>query len=59
MDWIRKEDCCGCEACRQICPQKCIEMIEDEEGFLYPNVFREKCISCKLCEKVCPVKEVR
>lgn len=51
----RKQDCCGCEACRQICPKACITMQRDEQGFLYPNVNESNCIDCGLCEKVCPV----
>ncbi len=50
-----KEKCCGCEACTQICPKKCISFIEDEEGFCYPEVDESTCIDCGLCEKVCPV----
>ena len=50
-----KQDCCGCSACAQRCPKKCISMIEDEEGFLYPQVDTSKCVDCHLCEKVCPV----
>ena len=50
-----KSKCCGCEACKNICPKKCIEMIEDEEGFIYPKVNKEKCINCGLCEKVCSI----
>ena len=49
-----KEDCCGCRGCEQICPTKCISMIEDKEGFRYPVKFEEKCIDCGLCIKVCP-----
>ena len=44
-----KENCCGCEACANICPKHCITMVEDEEGFKYPKVDKEKCINCKLC----------
>lgn len=51
----KKEDCCGCEACFQICPQECISMIEDSEGFIYPQINNSKCIACNLCEKVCPI----
>lgn len=49
------KDCCGCEACSQICPKACIEMRTDNEGFLYPHVDFSQCINCNLCEKVCPV----
>lgn len=49
-----KKNCCGCSACVQACPVKCISLIEDEEGFSYPHVNKEKCIECGLCEKICP-----
>ncbi len=48
--------CCGCSACASVCPQKCIKMTEDEEGFRYPTVNLNNCIKCGLCEKICPVK---
>lgn len=50
-----KEDCCGCFACKQICPQQCIEVIHDNQGFSYPAIDATKCIDCHLCEKSCPV----
>ena len=50
-----KHQCCGCSACSQRCPVQCIQMKEDAEGFLYPDVNKEQCIDCGLCEKVCPV----
>lgn len=50
-----KKDCCGCNACVQICPKHCITMRLEEEGFYYPFVDEKKCIDCGLCEKVCPV----
>ncbi|NDV65186.1 Coenzyme F420 hydrogenase/dehydrogenase, beta subunit C-terminal domain [Bacteroides sp. 224] len=50
-----KKDCCGCFACSTKCPQACIEMQEDVEGFLYPQINEQNCIHCSLCEKVCPV----
>lgn len=31
-------------------------MIEDEEGFEYPQIKEEKCIRCYQCIKVCPLK---
>lgn len=50
-----KKDCCGCEACANICPNECIKMISDEEGFKYPSIDYKKCINCNQCVKVCPV----
>ena len=52
----KKEECCGCTACFNVCPVNCISMRPDEEGFLYPHINKEKCIKCNKCEKVCPVK---
>lgn len=50
-----KNNCCGCTACASVCPRKCIQMVEDNEGFKYPKVNEEQCITCGLCEKVCPI----
>ena len=55
IEILKKEDCCGCEACRQVCPKQCIEIKADEQGFVYPHVDTSLCIDCHLCEKVCPV----
>ena len=50
-----KVDCCGCNACGDICPKDAIRFETDIEGFWYPKVDRDKCIDCGLCEKTCPV----
>ena len=50
-----KHDCCGCTACAERCPQKCITMQYDTEGFIYPIVKESNCIHCNLCDTVCPV----
>lgn len=47
--------CCGCSACEQACPRRCITMLEDTEGFLYPHTDETACVDCGLCEKACPV----
>lgn len=52
-----KTMCCGCTACANVCPQNCISMDADFEGFLYPVVDETKCVSCKKCEQVCPVSK--
>lgn len=49
-----KQLCCGCSACAQRCPKHCIDMREDNEGFVYPHIDTSACIDCGLCEKLCP-----
>jgi coenzyme F420-reducing hydrogenase beta subunit len=50
-----KEMCTGCYGCENICPQDCITMEKDYEGFSYPIVNKKSCTNCGLCEKVCPM----
>ena len=52
---VDKKDCCGCGACAQRCPRKCITMQGDKEGFAYPVIDTKQCTNCGLCNKVCPV----
>lgn len=56
---LDKEKCCGCGACANACPQNCIIMEEDYEGFLYPSINESLCINCGICEKACPIINVR
>ena len=56
IDIKRKEECCGCNACGDICPRNAISFKTDEEGFWYPVIDNEKCIDCGMCDKVCPIK---
>ena len=48
-------NCCGCNACGDICPKLAITFKLDNEGFWYPEVDNDKCIDCHLCERVCPL----
>ncbi len=57
IEILDKTKCSGCTACFNVCPKDAIEMIEDEEGFLYPKVDKEKCIKCGLCSRICPNKK--
>lgn len=47
--------CTGCGACANICPQKCIEMVEDDFGCIQPKISESMCIQCKKCIKTCLV----
>lgn len=51
---VKRENCCGCGACVQVCPEHCIEMKSDSEGFDYPAADKVKCIDCGQCDSVCP-----
>lgn len=51
----QKENCCGCNACGDICSKQAITFKTDNEGFWYPEVDMAKCVDCGLCEKVCPI----
>ena len=55
----KKENCCGCQACTDVCPVNAIHMCVDEEGFWYPQIDKAKCTKCGLCESVCPLKGSR
>ena len=53
MICVNKSNCCGCTACAAICPKNAINMVPDEDGFVYPVVDESKCVHCELCERVC------
>lgn len=48
-----KKQCCGCGVCSIVCPIQAIEMVADENGFIYPRIQEEKCNCCGLCKKTC------
>lgn len=54
IEIVEKNECCGCSSCAQKCPKQAIHMIENKEGFLYPEIDKKRCINCGLCSKVCP-----
>ena len=55
--YTEKKHCCGCGACKDACPMEAIELVADQEGFLYPQIDEAKCVRCGRCEQVCPIKE--
>ena len=50
---VEKKKCCGCEACKEICPMDAIQMVRDEDGFFFPIINEKKCINCGVCSRVC------
>lgn len=51
---LDRNDCCGCEACFQVCPTKAISMEHDKYGFTYSKINTQLCIDCGKCQQVCP-----
>lgn len=45
--------CSGCGACAVICPNNCITMQLNKDGFLNPVIDYESCTECNLCDSVC------
>ena len=55
-EMVPVKNCTGCAACRFCCPQDAIDMVEDGEGFLYPQSDPKKCNTCGRCISKCPVQ---
>lgn len=54
---LDKRNCVGCGNCMLSCPQNCIHLERDSEGFLYPQIDISKCVNCGHCNQACPVKQ--
>ena len=54
LNLLSKEDCCGCEACANVCPVSAIIFKPDSLGFRYPFIDNSKCIQCGKCANLCP-----
>lgn len=48
-----KDRCCGCGGCEWICPKSAINMQEEDDGNIYPQIDVKKCVSCHLCVDHC------
>lgn len=56
---VNKEDCNGCKGCFNICPESCIVMKTDIEGFWYPKIDLNICVDCGMCVRICPEQDVK
>jgi coenzyme F420-reducing hydrogenase beta subunit len=52
--YVKKENCSGCTACVNVCPNNAIRMVKNETGFWYPRIDKRICNECGLCKQVCP-----
>jgi len=63
--FLRLDKCIGCHMCSEVCPEKCIKMVEkDEKGNDLPrnkhrpSVDYSACMFCNLCVDVCPADAI-
>ncbi|MDY6367692.1 MAG: Coenzyme F420 hydrogenase/dehydrogenase, beta subunit C-terminal domain [Clostridia bacterium] len=57
IDVVGKK-CVGCFSCSSVCPNKCISVTVERDGFFYPAINYKKCVKCGLCDNSCPVLNV-
>ncbi len=50
--------CTGCGACVNACKIGVLRLVQDKEGFAYPQLDEEKCIHCNACQRACPADTV-
>ncbi len=58
IEICEKKSCTGCGACSHSCPKNCIDLKENNEGFLYPVIDSDICVECGKCKKVCPINNL-
>lgn len=47
-------ECCGCRSCLKVCPQNCIDFIDDKA-----LIRQENCLHCGNCMRVCSIGAVK
>lgn len=53
---INRNLCTGCGACENVCPVSAITMVENGEGFRFPEIDHDRCAGCGKCFKICPAE---
>jgi hydrogenase-4 component H len=54
------DGCTGCGACAQVCPSKCIDLIDDLDSSPPKRILvqhLDACIVCGQCERYCPTQK--
>lgn len=51
-------NCIGCGLCENVCPQKCINIIEKSNVGIIPKVNEKICVNCGICLDTCPTNEI-
>ena len=54
------DNCTGCGACAEVCPPKCIEVIDDLDSSPPKRILvqhLDACIVCGQCERYCPTQK--
>lgn len=54
IEILPKHYCTGCAACLNCCPASAITMVQDGNGFSYPQIDSQICIKCGICSEKCP-----
>ena len=49
-------ECCGCGACKNICPVNAISLTIKKNGNKTATIEHEKCLKCNKCDIVCPIQ---
>jgi hydrogenase-4 component H len=55
---VDAEKCVGCGGCAEVCPPRCIEVIDPEPDRRLLRFYLERCTYCARCQEVCPEKAI-
>lgn len=59
IELVDKSTCCNCKLCEWECPKKAISFVEDEFGFVYPQIKEDLCVNCGMCLQKCSLKNMK
>ena len=50
---VNQDECTGCGACENTCPQSCVCLEYNQDGFYEPVIDQSLCTDCGQCLAVC------